>query len=332
MVRILVALILPGLFCFSCRAHNTPKANLESSETANWWKKDNWKKNVPQGYDEMEIEAKWTLASAADFQKLVNYFNDHDKDKLLGYRLEVRWGRQPRLFHDRYFDTKDGLLETNHHTLRHRQRLKQASESNKPWSGKLSKVMDQNYKAEWDRVQYKSTPTRIGPVWFRNEVGECLVWSKVQTNLDNEDGSAIFCPGIEPSLSAADKIIGDIEDIHPAITQLLTDHPNARGKAFKHTVDINDWRYRVVFQKEKNGKYETMYEMSIDGLLVENVADRTSREQYEVEMEIIQDTPRYSDNSIDSLMDLCRALEIDLFKDKLGIRVKHSEFSKSGVR
>ena len=331
MFSIRQAALLSALSILGCRSIAENDSQIQATDNSSWWKKENWKKKVPTNYNTMEIEAKWTLENKKDFATLVEFFNKNDGEKFEDYHINVRWDKKPRLFHDRYFDTADGSLERSHHTLRHRQRLKMTNDGGDAWSGKLSKVSDKKFAPEWDRIQYKSTPSRIGPVWFRNEVGECLLWN-AETKLDQEDGKGEYCTGIQPSKNAAEQVLKGINEKHPAIAALLQDHGKMKQGKLLHTIDIWDYRYRVVFGKkvDKN-KFEAMYEMSIDGMEVTDLKTGKTSEDYEVELEIIQDDTKYSDEVIDNLMDLSRVVEDKLFTNRLKIKFKHSDSSKSGV-
>lgn len=243
---------------------------------------------LPAGFEQMEIEAKWYVGSRAAFEKLIAAFpngSKHDE-----YRAKVRWDGLPRKFVDDYYDTKSGALAGSMHVLRHRMRYKAKLDASRrtdpaalagaPWS------------LEWTKLQYKSTPCRIGAIWFRREVGGCSLWDE-----KNED----LCPAIAAPAGAADApdaVRPVLTSAHEAIVLLRAEHPNLTEPLESRT-HVVDYRYRA--ELSRAGEEEAELELSLDQL-----ETSTGAIDYQAELEILSkpDSP-----TVDRLQRLVRALE-----------------------
>ncbi len=131
-------------------------------------------KALPTTWSNLEIEAKWET-DAATFERLLADLPDRSSLVLGGekYDIRVRWGGIPRRFTDIYYDDAGRELAEAGHVLRHRTRARSEplATDRRPATLKSATWSD-----DWQRIQYKSDAIRLGPVWLREERGNCRIW------------------------------------------------------------------------------------------------------------------------------------------------------------
>ena len=225
---------------------------------------------LPKGWKQMEVEAKWET-TRSEFERAI--IDLSDGTTAFGYSLDVRWGGVPRKFIDHYYDTPSGVIRDATHSLRHRTRLRSNPNAR---SRKLSELINSNWQKDWERIQYKSTPVRRGSVWFRHEVGECKIWDSMNQDL---------CADL--ATTVASDVLQDVSTAHPATSLLLTDHPNLDRTQLSPVVTITDFRYRIEFKRDE----VAVLEASMDHLISENLRTGEVNFNYEIELEVITDTP-----------------------------------------
>ena len=240
--------------------------------------------DLPIGWEDMEIEAKWG-ASRNAFERIISEMPDGGS--LFGYQLDVRWGGIPRKFVDRYYDTEQGSLAQSSHALRHRTRS--TSNPRAPSRG-FSELVNAFWPKDWERIQYKSTPFRRKAVWFRKEVGDCKIWDQADEDL---------CSGL-PTAEAAE-IIRNPAIAHEATAFLMSDHPDLERPQLRPYLVVTDFRYRVEFKLDGNA----VFELSMDHLMSENLRTGKIGRQYEVELEVISKSSKE-----ENLRDLFRVATI----------------------
>ncbi len=224
----------------------------------------------PPGWEEMEVEAKWS-ASRNAFERIIT--DMPDGGNIFGYQLAVRWRGIPRKFVDFYYDSELGSLAKASHSLRHRTR---STSSPRASSRGFSILLNSAWDKDWERIQYKSTPIRQGAVWFRREVGDCKIWDK-----DSED----LC--IDLPTSDAMQIIVDPTISHEAVTFMQSNHPDLDRSQLKPYLVVTDFRYRVEFKLSG----DAVLEASLDHLIAENLVTGGIVREYEVELEVIAESP-----------------------------------------
>ena len=151
---------------------------------------DGWE-NMAEDRIPIEIEAKWETTDPsvpicngsgvpnpnATINKIIAAFPDGRTYTSPGgttYFLNVRWKNGSegisRKFVDLYYDNNERELSNGLHLLRHRKRFAQRRPrpaNNCPEFFNSGSGL----RFDWERVQYKSTPFRFTPVWFRPESG-----------------------------------------------------------------------------------------------------------------------------------------------------------------
>ena len=155
-------------------------------------------------------------------------------------------------------------------------------------------LFQEDWDKDWERIQYKNTPTRSGAVWFRREVGDCLIW--------DTDKDEVLCPGLTRK-DDADEIIPNATMVHPALTLMEQDHPNVDRSTMRTTLAITDFRYRVEFSIDD----VPIMEVSLDTLISEDLQTREIATEYEVELEIIADAP--ADENLQELFRVTQLME-----------------------
>ena len=240
----------------------------------------------PINWKDMEVEAKWT-ASRHAYELIISEFQDQGSD--FGYTFKVRWSGLPKKYVDRYFETKNNALSSGLHALRHRIRY-----TSKPraQNSSLSCLINASWKKDWEKIQYKSTPTRIGAVWFRKEIGGCKIWDKRDNDL---------CPNL-PTAEPIN-IITDSQFSHEALTFLLKDHPEINRQNLTPFMSVTDFRYRVILMDKDN----KMFELSLDHLISENFRTGVINRAYEAELEIIR--PKPSDENLTELFRISKLIQ-----------------------
>lgn len=260
----------------------------------------------------MEIEAKWEIDQAT-YDRLVAAFPDNQESG--AYSLRVRWGGKSRKFSDIYYDTTSGQLAKELHSLRHRTQYAATVPDNH-----LSSLKNAQWTAEWERVQYKSTPCRIGAVWFRVEKGDCRIWDK------NDKG---LCKAID-KFTAQDVIHGNLE-AHDGIGKLVQDHSKGGQLALDlgklaPVLEVTDYRYRVEFVRTAlisgEQKEIPVYEMSLDRLSTGKPGSSSTITSYEAEVEVIE--PDFDENAVQGLFKFSESMQY-LFT------LKPSTKSKGGI-
>ena len=240
--------------------------------------------DFPAGFAAMEIEAKWD-ADATTFATIVAAF-PHNGTKY-GYDLEVRWNGRPRRYVDRYFDSADLDLFGAQHVFRHRQRSQTTTSVT---SGDSFAVLGStNWDLlNWQKVQYKSTPTRLAAVWFRTEQGGEEV-NNSQVN------SALGGVAPRPPYTAADD----------PIALLLGDHPGFDFSNREEVLVVTQYRYRVEFKDPVTGV--ALYELSMDKIVTARPgqAEETS---FGVELEILPDVG-ITQGGVERLFELMQLME-----------------------
>ncbi len=211
----------------------------------------------PDGWETMEIEAKWTTAEAT-LEKIKEDFLEQDDRPFAfegitrNYDTPVRWGGLPRRFTDVYYDSPTHDLADDLHSLRQRTCEKHDGNDPQPdFDDDLSSLLDLGkWQRNWERVQYKSTPTRFGAVWFRRETGDAKLTADQVTDTFNGDT-------LEDHLG--DDPVAHAEADHRGLVW-LDDTPTAnRVDDFMRIVDF---RYRIRFREP--GTKTDRYELSLD--------------------------------------------------------------------
>lgn len=225
---------------------------------------------LPPNYEQMEIEAKWTL-SPGQFELLKEQLSGWAEG--LGWQTEIRWNGDSRKFVDVYFDDRSETLSEAGHSLRHRTQWKKVDRASD--AERLNELDSTNWERNWERVQYKSTPCRIEEVWFRVEQGACRIWDEGDADSNCSVGEQQTAPSV---------IYGTSGD-HPAIDLLSKDHHGYELASVIPRSIVVDYRYRLIF---KEGG-EDLFEVSLDRLRTVNVDTGLSVSTAEAELEIIAD-------------------------------------------
>ena len=155
-------------------------------------------------------------------------------------------------------------------------------------------LFQEDWDKDWERIQYKNTPIRSGAIWFRREVGDCLIW--------DTDKDTVLCPGLTRK-DDADEIIPNATMVHPALTLMQQDHPDVDRSTLRTTLAVTDFRYRVEFSIDE----VPVLEVSLDTLISENLQTRAIATEYEVELEIIADEP--ADENLKELFRVTQLME-----------------------
>ena len=221
---------------------------------------DTW----PGAWQDMVIEAKWLMPAAdlATYEKLVTAFPDGGTRE--DYTLAVKWDGAILRYADIYYDTADGALGRDDHVLRHRVR---AVAEPPPVSDSLEALDAAKWHREYERIQYKSTPTRLGAIWFRIEKGGCDVW--------NPRGGT--CGAVATNVQSV--LTGRAME-HPAMHKLRRDHPDANLATTTPVLEVVDYRRGV--ELKKGG--ETWFELTFDRIGIRPLPDGTPVQELEVEL------------------------------------------------
>jgi hypothetical protein len=224
----------------------------------------------------MEIEAKWSLSRAqyATVRGLLAGGTD-----LCGYRVKLRQGGKPQKFVDVYYDTADGALTKAGHCLRHRVRYSTKADVS---DNTLATLQAAPWDVDWVRVQYKSTPVRMGAVWFRYEA-------------DNQD--------LE-SAAAALRVVRGEQPGHPAIVRLKTDHPEIGPALLCPFWAVVDYRVRAALTKGG----ETEFDASLDRLTAMDLRTGVIETEAEAEVEIASERP-FEKADVDALLALAQQIQ-----------------------
>lgn len=150
------------------------------------------------------------------------------------YTLSVQDDGISSKFVEVYYDSSKELTFSNH-VLRHRTRYTTSPQASNNCPETLEKATLQK---DWERVDYQRTQSRFIPVWFNEEAGEDLSTGQ----------------------SVSDIMAGKFPD-HPAIKQLLVDHPNFNFENNQIYSKFTRCRYRVKFLDATG---TPVYEMSLD--------------------------------------------------------------------
>lgn len=192
----------------------------------------------------VEIESKWMMDEST-YQNIISSFIDGSTK--YGYEVNVRWGGIPKKYVDVYYDNNSRILKNASHSIRHRQRYKASSYlPSNPTNAQLDAA---SWRLDWNRVQYKSTPSIISPVWFRDEV---------TTNVSNS--------------AQAQAIVYGNNSTSTSYIRLVKDHPQFSFTTMKPRAYVYDYRYRI--ELKKNGV--DLYEISLDRVKVRYLVDSTS--------------------------------------------------------
>ena len=236
---------------------------------------------LPADWATMEIESKWDI-TAEQYAAMIAAFRNGGSR--WGYTFAVRWGGIPRRFVDTYYDTLDNQLASGLHTLRHRARYQSDI---RPPQGDVADGIEESaldaapWRLEWESMQYKSTPCRIGATWFREETGACRL---------RDEGRADLCAP-DRELDPADLLSGSVPG-HDAMAALRRDHPQLRLSSLRPAIHVSDYRYRVVFSRDGR----ELFELSLDRLYTTDlVTGRRALAAYEAELEIVAPAPTEQD-------------------------------------
>jgi len=237
---------------------------------------------LPDGWKGMEIEAKWK-ANTEVYQAMLAAFPEDSYD--YGYRMNVRWKGISRQFEDVYYDDDNFTLTKAGHPLRHRTRY---TSSPLAADNSVESLNVAAWREDWQKIQYKSTPYLLGPVWLRHEANDCKI-----SDRKNEELCA------ETDINAEDVIYGAVEgDV--AIAKLKEDHPNFDLYSLHPVMNVHDYRYRVEFIKESENIIETeqgpvteiveeeMFELSLDRVTSTILHSGEILSSHEAELEIIK--------------------------------------------
>ncbi|XP_035665962.1 uncharacterized protein LOC118409201 [Branchiostoma floridae] len=115
---------------------------------------------------DFEVEGKWEIPDVSTYDALVERFANGSE--FLNYTAVVRWGNTCRKYVDYYYDTASLELTEKMNSLRHRTRYQASppAASNAWLDVKLA-----SWVTDWDLIQYKGSPSRVGAIWGREEVG-----------------------------------------------------------------------------------------------------------------------------------------------------------------
>jgi|GEM_PF-1784868 len=237
----------------------------------------------PVPWRAMEIEAKWEIDRDIYRDLIAKLVHE---TKYMGFDLQVRWKGAPRVFVDYYYDTANGALRESLHNVRARSQFgyNDVSSWGEHWNTNhgndalFDKVRGDLASGDattlrWQRVQYKSTPTRIGSVWFRHEVGNCRIYDRKGEKL---------CSGFEDNKKDAhlDALRG--AKVHSAVTLMRREHPDIKLDLPEHKSEVLDLRYRIVFARAGR----KLYEMSLDHVQTTRKGE-SSKSSFEAELEAL---------------------------------------------
>lgn len=229
---------------------------------------------LPTGWQEMEVEAKWET-NRKEFEQAILELSDGSV--AFGYELNVRWSGVPRKFLDLYYDAETSPVQNATHSLRHRTRF---TSNPRAESRSVSDLINSDWDRDWERIQFKSTPIRQGAVWFRREVGDCKIWDRQNQGI---------CSGLNNQ--TASEILQNSSVSHPATTFMSKEHPTLDQSNLEPVLSITDFRYRVEFKKND----KAVLEASMDHLFAENLQTGEIEFDYEIELELITDSPTEED-------------------------------------
>jgi len=234
---------------------------------------------LPTNWNFMEIEAKWA-SDATTYNNIVGAFPDNGTWE--GYDLNVRWSGIPRRYIDVYYDNGNAELTNGLHSIRHRTRSRCDSCTNN-----LTSLQTGAWTKQWEKVQYKSNPSRYDAIWFREEQGDC--------KLDNSNEG---CPcKVESTIMA-----GACQ--HEATDRLLEDHPLFDFSNNNPISTVTQYRYRVQLRKVINGVTTVFYELSLD-----RVDNGNGSITYENELELVIPQGSRTTAQLNELFRLAAVLE-----------------------
>ena len=121
----------------------------------------------------------------------------------------------------------------------------------------------------WEKVQYKSSPSRLGAVWFREEYGG--------TKLNRAQVAATL----------AGEHLSEVSERDDPVREVQLDHPNIGWQQLRATLKNVAFRYRIRLADPRHG--QELFELSLDKVhsCTKDVSgDFTNcRQFYEVEVE-----------------------------------------------
>jgi len=232
------------------------------------------------GWQDMEIEAKWSTDKMT-FDNIVKAFPSGGEK--YGYNLEVRWDGNPKKYVDNYYD-KDNTLFDNLHMLRDRTRYSVPQNDILPPDSSLSELQSAPWTPDWQKVQYKSDPSRLSSVWFRAENG-ALKLSSVQVT-QTLSGN--------PPHTSQDNPIALLQSDHPNFVFPLTENDIV--------LDVTQFRYRVLLHDNTG---EPVYELSLDRI----TSSDSPTESFGVELEALHDNQPHNANNITELFSIAEQLQ-----------------------
>jgi hypothetical protein len=154
------------------------------------------------------------------------------------------------------------------------------------------------WRRDWERVQYKSSPVRMGAVWFREEAGDCRTWDRRNRNLCR----------LPQGTTSENVVHGAVPD-HEAIARLREDHPGIHLPGLRPSLKVVDYRYRVILRAKDNegGAGRVVFELSLDRVATTDLATGDVKRSVEAELEVIAD-PR-SEADVRALLDVAAKMQ-----------------------
>ncbi|XP_078577218.1 uncharacterized protein LOC144862513 [Branchiostoma floridae x Branchiostoma japonicum] len=243
---------------------------------------------------DFEVEGKWEIPDVSTYDALVERFANGSE--FLNYTAVVRWGNTCRKYVDYYYDTASLELTENMNSLRHRTRYQASppAASNAWLDVKLA-----SWVTDWDLIQYKGSPSRVGAIWGREEVGS------------RES---------EPDQPTSHAVISSCDLSYDAIRVMKREHPLLDCADLNPSLKVDDYRLRIGLEDENSVR---LFEVSLDRyLLTDYLFNSWPFGAMEVEIEI---AGNITEESVRSLGAVAAALE----EEFPGLR--RSTYSKGGL-
>ncbi|CAH1255572.1 Hypp1562 [Branchiostoma lanceolatum] len=280
---------------------------------------------------DFEVEGKWEIPDVSTYDALVERFSNGSE--FLNYTAIVRWDNTCRKYVDYYYDTADLELTDNMNSLRHRTRYQASPPA---FSNSWLDVKLANWVSDWDLIQYKGSPSRVGAIWGREEVGSresepdqptsTAVISACDMSYDairvmKREHPRLDCAELRPSLKVRSCIrIASCDLSYDAIRVMRREHPRLDCAELRPSLKVDDYRLRIGLEDENNTK---LFEVSLDRyILTDYLFNSWPFGAMEVEIEIAEDI---TEQSVRSLGAIAAALE----EEFPGLR--RSTYSKGGL-
>ncbi|XP_066271878.1 uncharacterized protein [Branchiostoma lanceolatum] len=165
---------------------------------------------------DFEVEGKWEIPDVSTYDALVERFSNGSE--FLNYTAIVRWDNTCRKYVDYYYDTADLELTDNMNSLRHRTRYQASPPA---FSNSWLDVKLANWVSDWDLIQYKGSPSRVGAIWGREEVGS------------RES---------EPDLPTSTAVISACDLSYDAIRAMRREHPRLDCAELRPSLKVRSFR------------------------------------------------------------------------------------------